>query len=135
MTESSKHILLIQIIKEYVLNNINIEKAFLKCDLLGECKTEKVLNGYTPDVHYEYNGQVIIGEAKTINDINRTHSLLQYKSFLEYCNNYNDSIFIISVPWTETVFIKNILRKIKNDNKYNNVKIIIINDVKKVCEI
>ena len=112
MLESVKHMELIKIIKKYIEGNLKIEKAFLQYDLMGEYKTEGLINGYRPDVFYNYNKQVIIGEAKTQNDIDRLHSIEQYKSYVEYCNlNGQNSIFILCVPWTETIYAKKILKK------------------------
>ena len=135
MSESVKHIELIKTIKKFIENNIEIEKAFIKYDLQNTYKTEGLINGYRPDVFYNYCGKVIIGEAKTIDDIDRKHSIEQYKSYLEYCNlNGKESMFILSVPWTETIYAKKLLKKLKN--QYNiDIKIIILNDVEKVCEL
>lgn len=135
MSESSKHVELIKIIKQFVEEKEDIEKAFLRCDLMNEYKTESLINGYRPDLFYKYKGKVIIGEAKTKNDIDRKHSIEQYKSFLEYCNlNGENAKYIISVPWTETIYAKKILKRLKIKFNYD-IKILVLNDVKKVCEI
>ena len=135
MSESSKHIKLIKVIKQFVEENENIEKAFLRCDLIDEYKTEGLINGYRPDLFYKYKEKIIIGEAKTKNDIDRKHSIEQYKSYLEYCSlNGENTKFIISVPWTETIYAKRILKNLKSQFNYNT-KILVLNDVKKVCEI
>ena len=135
MSESRKHIELINIIKQFVQENYEIEHALLKCDLVNEHKPEGLINGYRPDLFYSYKNKMIIGEAKTKNDIDRNHSIEQYKSFLSYCSlNGENTNFILSVPWTETIYAKKLLKKLKNQFHYNT-KILNINDVKKVCEI
>ncbi len=134
MTESDKHVELVALLRDYIKMAFDIEEVFLKCDMYGENRTHGLINGYIPDVFYNYNGKVIVGEAKTSNDIERSHSIEQYKSFLEYCFlNNKDACLIIAVSWTDTVSIKKILKRIKNKLNYN-VKVIIINDLKKVCE-
>ena len=36
--------------------------------------------GYVPDLYYKYNDLIIIGEAKTENDLERVHSINQFES-------------------------------------------------------
>ena len=134
MSESQKHFELVNQLKDYVISNFLIEKAMLKVDIIGE-GTKKLPTGYKPDLFYEYNSLTIIGEAKTSFDIDKQHSIEQYKSYMKYCKLHGDnSIFIVNVPWTDTLYIKKILKKIKNENNYT-FRIIVFNDLKKVVEI
>ena len=59
---------------------------------------------------------MIIGEAKTSDDIMRKHSLCQYESYLRKCSLYTGNAeFVIAVPWIDQASANNILRKLKSD--------------------
>lgn len=56
---------------------------------------------------------LIIGEAKTSNDIERLHSRLQYESYIQKCSTFpGQAMFIIAVPWMDRAAAHNIIRKI-----------------------
>ena len=81
--------------------------------------------GYRPDVYYEYNGMMIIGEAKTSKDIYRVHSKQQYESYIKKCSCYTGSaVFVVAVHWSDKAAMHNLLRKISK--KYNGTYRIVI---------
>ena len=130
MAESIKHLNLVKQIKEYIIKKYEIEESLIKIDIIGD-GTNILPTGYKPDMYYEYNNQVIIGEAKTSLDVDREHSINQYKSFMKYCeSNGENSVFILNTPWMDTIGVCRIIKKIKKENNYN-FKIIILNDLGK----
>ena len=65
---------------------------------------------------YEYNGLMIIGEAKTSNDVLREHSLAQYSYYLKKCSlYYGKAEYVMAVPWMEKAAANNAIKKIKKD--------------------
>lgn len=134
MSESQKHFELVNQMREWVIKSFSVEKSLLKTDVIGD-GTQKLPTGYKPDLFYNFNDLTIIGEAKTSFDIERPHSVEQYKSYMKYCSlRGKSSIFIVNVPWTDTFSIKKILKSIKNKNNYV-FRIIILNDLEKVVEL
>lgn len=118
MGESANHRKLVELIIEYVGEKVGCDYAcFIQSDVIDEHPLPQLTDeGFRPDVFYEYNGTLIIGEAKTSNDIMREHSIRQYASYLRKCSLYNGSAeFVISVPWTDQATANNILKKIKRD--------------------
>jgi len=73
----------------------------------------KFSGGYRPDVYYEFEDLMIVGEAKTSKDIESSHSLQQYESFLRSCSLFKGrAIFLLAVPFAECVVANNIVKQI-----------------------
>lgn len=82
------------------------------------------INGYIPDIMAirtpEY--ELILGEAKTANDIDNQHTTDQITAFLTKCNEYRNSLFVVAVPWYRIGLAKSVvdyccrLSNIKNVN-------------------
>lgn len=88
-----------------------------------------IINGYRPDLYYEFNSMLIIGEAKTKDDYDTKHSLNQYKEYIRYCINFQgDSYLILCCPWTCTSDLKVIINRIKNDYK-KKINIIFLDEI------
>lgn len=93
------------------------------------------VNGFIPDVYYDFNNTMYIGEAKTLKDFDRNHSRQQYDAYLKRCEKYDgDAHLVISVPWQLLNTAKNYFRlyKIKNNC---TTQVIIITDMKTTSEI
>lgn len=126
--ESKTHHDLVLKIDDYVKNIEFVVCNFIACDIFEYNNTpRKMPEGYFPDLFYEYKNNLIIGEAKTELDFDREHSINQYKSYLNYCDNYSgNSIFILAVPWNIFVSAKRLLKRLNNGN--SKIIILIIND-------
>lgn len=121
MTESLMHMNLVKRLREYATKIIEVDNYPFICeDSSSSVELPPILiTGGRPDLYYEYDNQLIIGEAKTEKDIRSEHSMKQYFSYLKYCSEYEgDSLLIIAVPWTEVASTKSIMRKIKIENEF-----------------
>lgn len=133
MSESLKHYQLVMQLKKFVIENLNVKKELINIDIVGD-RTKILFTGYKPDLFYEYD-RTIIGEAKTSMDVDREHSIEQYKSYLRYCDlKGNSSVVVINSSWTDSIYLSKILKNIKKENNYKT-HIIIINDLDKVKDI
>lgn len=133
MGESVKHLELIKLIISNIEKIPDIESSLIQCDLPDTIeKPHSTLDGYRPDIYYNYSNFMIIGEAKTSYDFHRRHSIEQYQAYYSKCNAFNGkSIFVLAIPWTETISAKNLLRRIKRNYNYD-IETWIINDVGRV---
>lgn len=113
MGESLKHISLINIMKEYICSKENVDKALLFVDDPADRKNAPpTINGYRPDIYYDFNGLLIIGEAKTKDDLLNNHTKGQLENYLILCANYTgESRLYLSVPWTEAILAQNLVKK------------------------
>lgn len=72
------------------------------------------------------NGMVIIGEAKTLRDIENRHSAAQLSAFLEYCNDNKPSLLIVAVPWMMVSCAKSQIKYLKNITKAQGVQVVFL---------
>jgi hypothetical protein len=101
LAESSKHTALVQIIVSY----IGREHAGLGIvnDLPSPLHAEKPnrIDGFVPDV-YAFDAPlttIVIGEAKTQDDLETERSRKQMTAFLAFLGLQKTGIFILAVPW------------------------------------
>ena len=136
MSESRDHI-------ELVLGAVNYIKtivapdlhAMIQYDSADSARPTKVIGNYIPDVYFWHTNQLIIGEAKTINDFDRPHSRDQYVAYIKECGNFfGQATLVISVPWQLVATAKNYFRRLKKDCG-TSLSIIIINELGKHFEI
>lgn len=128
--ESKKHHNLVKIIYDYVVKNEIVEKTLIQSDIFEiEGNVTRMTEGFIPDFYYKYGNCIIIGEAKTNSDLDREHSILQFKSYIKYIKKYIDMgyvcKFIIAVPWEASIAASRIIRKIIGDE---NVDLIVLNE-------
>lgn len=104
MAESIKHTALVRIILDYIDRaHSGIPALGVLNDLPSPLRAEKPnrIGGYVPDV-YAFDAPlttVIIGEAKTPDDLETDHSTKQMTAFLSFLGQQKQGIFILAVPW------------------------------------
>jgi len=128
MPESLKHMDLVKLLEGQFNNLVPKEyQALIYIDKPENTfKPPRTSLNFVPDCFYEHDKMLIIGEAKTINDVDRKHSINQLENYYLDAVNYNgDSILVLSVPWQAKNTMKNMMRRIKK--KYEkNIKIIVV---------
>lgn len=118
MSESEQHRQLVAMIIQYIKTRIKTEyTCLIETDLSDNRPIPGVTKeGFRPDVFFEYEGLLLIGEAKTYGDVLREHSLKQYKSYIRKCSLYKGKAeYIMAVPWLEQASVKNKLNIIRKD--------------------
>lgn len=116
MSESAQHLQLVNLIIDEVVSMVGkTNRCFIMSDVAdGYALSPLMEEGYRPDVYYQYHNILLIGEAKTGDDVARMHSKLQYESYLKKCSLFRGkAVFLVAVPWTEHATIHNILRKLQ----------------------
>lgn len=117
MAESAKHIDLINLMKSLVCKNENIDASFLLTDNPYDRKNcPPTLYGYKPDLYYDFRGLLIIGEAKTKDDLLTEHTKNQIGTYIRLCSKFKgESRLYLAVPWTENILATNIIKNISNN--------------------
>lgn len=130
MSESAQHSQLVQMIVDYAKQMVGSNSDLLLSDS-SDCYGLPPLfrEGFRPDVYYEFSGHLIIGEAKSSNDVEKEHSRLQYESYIKKCSLFDGKAsLVVAVPWTEHITVSNILNCLKN--KYpGDYQIIILDGI------
>ena len=130
MGESQAHINLVHKLRDYVsacyLHNDD-GRILIDLPTSNTYSQTFIIDGHRPDLFVKTGcNKIIIGEAKTQDDLEREHSISQYITFLKYCSKYDSSIFILAVPWDLTISARNLLNKITNDENIVKVDIDVI---------
>ena len=116
MSESAQHQKLVMEIIEYVEALVGKDKkCFISSDVAdGMSISPLTAEGFRPDVYYQYGDLLIIGEAKTSDDVGRLHSRQQYDSYIRKCSLFEGkAYFIAAVYWMDKAQLHNILQPIK----------------------
>ncbi len=128
--ESKIHHNLVKKIYNYVCSFQCIENALVESDIYEiKGNVTRMPEGYVADVYYNYKNIIIIGEAKSEKDLETSHSIEQYKSYIKYLNlhasNGKKCILIIATPWQASISAYKILKTLIN----KKIKLIIVNEV------
>ena len=116
MSESAQHQKLVNEIIDYVITLVGEEnKCFISSDIADGTNISPLTSeGFRPDVYYQFGDMLIIGEAKTSDDVGRLHSIQQYDSYIKKCSLFNGkAFFIAAVYWVDKAQLHNILQRIK----------------------
>jgi hypothetical protein len=104
MSESDHHRSLVQaLVREISADPIWCNPPFLYCDIQNGIVLDlpPIIGSNRPDVFARdlTSSQLIIGEAKTPNDIDNQHSFDQLASFFDYLRGHSQGEFWMGVPW------------------------------------
>lgn len=130
MPESKTHSDYVNIISNYVNKYlIEDERCFVMVDKPDSVlKPNKNINNFIPDLFYQDDKKIIIGEAKTDDDFDRMHSLDQYKSYIDECNLFKgEKIIVFCVSFVIVNSLFNIMARYKEKYGYSGEIIILDN--------
>jgi len=116
MSESIAHIKLVKDLKKMVMDVIPSDNWCLIQEDTPESLNLPPLieERFRPDIYYQFENLLVIGEAKTGYDVSRKHSRAQYDSYLRECAKFSGNAFLfLSVPWLEEAEASNIIRLLK----------------------
>ena len=127
--ESHAHINLVKIAYNYLTNLVPDENiGLIQVDTSGNCSAVRVIGNFVPDLYYECDGLLVIGEAKTEADFDKKHSRAQFNAYIQQCKLHEGrAIFIISVPWQLLITAKNYFR-LKRKQVDINFEIVVLDE-------
>ena len=126
MGESQTHISLVEALVRHVSMVLpDRDMGYLYADLPNQSSLHlpDIINNFRPDLYFEEGARVIVGEAKTRFDIEKKHSIEQYRAFIRHCNGFEDATFVMAVPWDMTRLARNLLKKLLIDHEAQSVKL------------
>ena len=134
MAESEEHSNLVAILHSYI--------ADIFCEGKGErVLTDSVSNesrtrppsiaGYVPDAYVMLSeqGRVVIGEAKSMGDLENSHTETQVVAFLRRCRDVEGSTFILAVPWPIERLARAFLTSLQAREGLSHVETIVMSEV------
>ncbi len=132
LPESNVHISLVRQMYKWVLTNLINDKGLIFVDLPESRRNERppsLGDGHFPDLYANdtKSGLMIVGEAKTAGDIEKLHSIEQYKSYFEtlkYCPY--ESKIVLAVPNYYKQRMNSVIKRVKRESNSTNVDAIIL---------
>ena len=118
MSESVQHNELVQKLLVEIKKEVSSDNWLLiqTDSFSSKSISPKFCDGSRPDVYYEFEDTMIIGEAKTAGDVTSQRSIRQYKSFLHSCSIYGGkALLFLAVPFGEHVVASNTISRIKKE--------------------
>lgn len=131
MAESFQHKNLVRKIVSYLDTIINICPDLIEADLDDyNTRTTRVVGGYYPDVFYRDTEKIIIGEAKTENDLLTPHTEKQISSYISEVLLFpGHKHIIISVPFIVADTLYNYINSKYDDDTNRGITFHLINDL------
>ena len=118
MPESNQHMTLVQALRSYIAHTLlKGDSGYILVDLPESDVRSRPpkIGAHVPDVFVRIGEKdlLIIGEAKTPKDFERTHTTSQLAAFLRECSNYRNSHLVLAVPWDMVIFARSVLGDLK----------------------
>lgn len=136
MAESLEHMTYVRKMVDYIPSFLtDFTQRLLFADLPGfMAKTPKVIGGSIPDLFYNDFNTVVIGEAKTPNDIDNDHTAKQLNDYIEEVRSYNVQkhiVFCTSIMGFSV--LKNMIILKKRRESIDDIQFHILDNYKKVA--
>jgi len=134
VSESAAHITLVNHLVRWVEANTEwSRKAALLVSLPGTPAGSQppTIGAFIPDMFLknELAGFAMIGEAKTVRDLEREHSRNQFVAYMQYLATYPSSLLLIAVPWTCTAQARSLLQMLQRRNGLSGVSVKVIDQL------
>lgn len=137
MPDSLNHTALLQRLHTYVQGTINPNQQIaILHDLPGliGCEKPPYIGQFRPDLYASDapTSCVIIGEAKTAQDLETPHSREQINAYARHLAMYPGSTLILAVPWQLRVRAQNIMIQALDSAGAERVDHVVIDDVQEL---
>ena len=122
MGESAEHLDLVQALRDYIESRLcGCYSLAVLGDLPGSSRQERPprIAGYIPDVYATDapTTQVIIGEAKTEDDLETEHSRRQLRAFIEFLVCRERGTLVLAVPWQAASAARNLAERLAGSGR------------------
>ena len=133
MSETLAHTRLVGMIVKWVQAQYSATPGLcLFCDCPPVLETEKPspIEGFFPDVCAVSTPPAftLIGEAKTVPDLESQRSYKQFLAFLRFLAARPNSILVIATPWQATAAARNIITLAQRESRTEIVQLRFLND-------
>ena len=112
MAESLHHQRLVERIVNAVVRVLNgYDEALCLVDRATDSdEAPRRIGGFCPDVYATDASIVIVGEAKTVRDLESPRTEHQLRAFLKYVEAHTSRHLVLAVHWTAVATAKSVLR-------------------------
>ena len=139
MAESEDHSDLVALLHRYISDRFcEGQRSRVITDSIGsEWRTRPPsIAGYVPDAYVMLDdlGRVVIGEAKSIGDLENSHTEAQVTAFLERCGRVEGSAFLLAVPWPVERLARALLTHFQVKEGLTHVETIVLSELSRPAE-
>jgi hypothetical protein len=133
MAESLVHLQLVARIVSHIRDEYQAYQLAVFHDLPNLIGAEKPprIGGFVPDV-FAIDAPpsiTILGEAKTVEDLETEHSLKQLTAFLAFLRLQPSGILVVAVPWQAQARAKNLVARLQQELQCKDVRAIVITEL------
>ena len=92
------------------------------------------IEGYVPDAYVMLNeqGKVVIGEAKSLRDLENSHTEAQVTAFLRICGMAEGSAFMLAVPWPVERLARALLTNLRVREGLPHVETVVLSEANRM---
>jgi len=131
MPESASHIRLVKALVSWLVEGpLSVDAGLLLVDSPDSPPRSRPsqIGGHVPDVcvpAWDTHGP-ILGEAKTLRDLEREHTLSQLRAFLNWCSRRDGALFVLAVPWPMVRLARAMLKRLLREVESGHVRTIVL---------
>ncbi|SRR6266566_9552171 len=129
MPESQGHIDLVRSLSAWIERKFrNGSYSFhVIADLPDSREKPDYIGGFRPDVYARAAGkQTILGEAKTVDDLECLHTERQIGAFLKFLSLSPGGVFVMATPWLAYASCNNFVRALAKRDGVQNVELMLV---------
>jgi hypothetical protein len=103
---------------------------YVLADLPDSREKPLTIGGFRPDVFARASGRLtLIGEAKTVADLETLHTERQIEAFLAYLTNKPGATIVLSTPWVCRASAQNLVRFVARRHGADSIAMHFISDL------
>jgi len=131
--ESEAHRQFVRNAVEYIKRTFCIEENQISIDLGESGKTPpRVIDGFRADIYVHTSKFVIIGEAKTNDDIVKKHTIAQLDAYIKELKTFEQERHIVmSSSWSGYATMRNFLRNFRKSHDSSEITFHTVDPMKK----
>lgn len=131
--ESEAHKQFVRNAVEYIKRTFGVEENQMSIDLGEPAKTPPtVIDGFRADIYVHTPKYIIIGEAKTDNDIVKKHTAAQLAAYIKEVKTFDQERHIVmSSSWSSYATMRNFIRNYRKFYDLSDITFHTVDPMKK----
>ena len=139
MPESDEHSNLVAILSRYISDRFcegDGDRVLHDSGNSESLSRPPYIEGYVPDAYavVDEQGRVVIGEAKSMRDLENSHADSQITAFLKRCGVVEGSAFILAVPWPIERLARALLLNIQVREELQQVETVVLSEATRAVQ-
>ena len=137
MPESEEHSNLVAVLHSYIADRFcqgNRDRVLTDSVVRDSLDRPPSIAGYVPDTYLRLDelGRVVIGEAKSLRDLENSHTEAQVTAFLRRCSLADGSALILAVPWPIERLARALLTNLQAKEGLSYVQTVVLSDANRI---